>query len=144
MFGVMIALGAVTYAAVFNLNNLTRAVYRQYEATKEPWIRKMKEEPRGIWNKRAERYSGFKIKRFDTYPSEWLVIWYIITWPLRRCLGSTSSYIAKDQGTRKQSAETSDKANRNDDPNHNAWLIDHPPFPDLENSKLLHLCCSYF
>jgi hypothetical protein len=139
LFGVMIALGAVTYTVVFNLNNLTRAVYRQYEAAKKPWIRRMKEERRGVWNTRAERYSGFTIKRFDTSPSEWLVIWYIITWPLRRCLGSRTLYTAEDQSVPKQSTEMPEKGTGTDDANDDAWLKGHPPFPDLDDGKRLHL-----
>jgi hypothetical protein len=138
MFGVMIGLGVLTYTVVFNLNNLTRAVYRQYEMAKQPWIRKMTENG-GIWKDRAAQYNGFKIKRLDASPSEWLVIWYIIIWPVRRCLGLKSIYTTADQSTLQRSTERSDKAEGTNDLSDGGWLKDHPPFPPSEDSKCLFM-----
>ncbi len=135
MFGVMIALGVVTYTVVFNLNNLTRAVYRQYAAAKKPWIRKMKEDHGRMWNFHAERYTGFKIKRFDSSPSEWLVLWYILVWPVRRFLRSKTAHTAEDRSTPQQSTDGSDKATETDSHSDGGWLRDHPPFPAREDSK---------
>jgi hypothetical protein len=136
MFGVMIALGASTYTVVFNLNNLTRAVYRQYEAAKKPWIKRMKDEHDQAWSTRAERYNGFKIKRFDTSPSEWLVIWYILTWPLRQYL-LKSFQQTDDHVTPQQPKELPESAKPAAESNNLSWFNDHPPFPPSEESKCL-------
>jgi len=142
MFGVMIALGALTYVIIFNLNNLTRAVYRQYEAAKKPWIRRMKDERDHAWSNRAERYNGFKIKRFDTSPSEWLVIWYMLTWPLRHYLLPKFFRPIDRQVTPKKPTESPDKAKTVDESDSTSWLKDHPPFPPAEDSKLSSLSTS--
>lgn len=137
MFGVMIGLGILTYTLVFNLNNLTQAVYQQYEKVKLPWTREM-EKDGGIWKDRAIRYHGFSIKRFDTSPSNWLLIWYIITWPARRFLTpKTTSSIAQEEKVPQHPTERRDKSKGVDDPNDGGWLNDHPPFPPWEDSKCL-------
>lgn len=138
MFGVMIGLGVLTYTVVFNLNNLTRAVYRQYETAKRPWIRKMMENG-GVWKDRAAQYNSFKIKRFDASPSEWLVIWYILIWPVRLCLRSIKIYATADQSTLQRSTERPDKAKGTNDLSDEGWLKDHPPFPHSEDSKCLSM-----
>jgi hypothetical protein len=145
MFGVMISVAALTYAIVFNLNNITRAVYRHYETIKQPWIRRMREEHYKDWSDRAERYSGFKIKRFDATPSEWYVVWYIINWPVRLLLPkpsqtSESHIMNQDLKTtinKSQPTAELDISPAVDNFSDNSWLKDHPPFPiSEENGKI--------
>jgi amino acid transporter len=136
MFGVMIGIGVLTYLVVFNLNNLTRAVYRQYEAAKLPWTIKMFKSG-GVWKDRGMRYNGFKIKRLGTTPSEWLLIWYIISWPVRLFLGPKNVYTTDKQSILQHSEEKNNKLKGTDNPNNGGWLNDHPPLPPWEHGQWL-------
>ncbi len=137
MFGVMIALGVITYTIVLNLNNLSRTAYRRYEAIKRPWIKKMSDESNNVWSSRAQRYKGFKMRRIDSSPSEMLLVWYIITWPLRRCLSPKRRYTAEEGEKNQKAVSESEESIVNDNTIHESWLKGHPPFPTSEECKWL-------
>lgn len=81
----MVIVGVITYVVVFNLNNLVQSSSNWYDNLKRPWIKRMQNpfSSSDIWQARAENYSGFRHYRKSSKPSDWWIIWYIWSWPVR-------------------------------------------------------------
>lgn len=79
-----VLVGFVTYALVFNLENLAKLLGRVYFKQRRRLLRAMEEDPDPAWQDRRERFEGFPPDdEVRKSPSEWRTIWYL-THALRR------------------------------------------------------------
>lgn len=96
LFIVMLVVGLVTYSVVFNLNHIVQFVSIQYLLFRETIVDQMKDDGED-WNKLSSRFKEFKLQRFNTSPSEWWVLWYILSWPFRMAAARLRKASAKPQ-----------------------------------------------
>lgn len=78
----MVIVGLVTYGLTFNLDNIVQVFNRHYGQIKCQIVKSMDRDG-GHWEELAARYSGFKPERVDSTPSEWWVLWYVLTYPFK-------------------------------------------------------------
>jgi hypothetical protein len=89
LFAVMIIIGTVTLALVFNLDHVARSTYGYYDGLKRKAIKPMKKDT-DTWKDLAKKYESFEPLPADTKPSEWWVVWYIILWPFKAIIGKVA------------------------------------------------------
>ena len=129
----MIVVGVVTYSATFNLNNIVQFWSQRYEEIKNPIIKKMSEEEDQIWQQRASLYSGFRPRRENSTPSEWWVLWYLITYPFMPSHARKLFSRTEDQNG--QHLKTDAWASEGNQPQHRRELHLDDPSNDAEWMK---------
>ncbi|KAJ3484562.1 hypothetical protein NLG97_g7021 [Lecanicillium saksenae] len=86
-----ILVGAVTYAIVFNLENMAGFFGRLYNARKERLLHNMENDKKSYWREVRDRFEEFPPNEERKTPSEWWVLRYQVSRLFRRKSAKDSS-----------------------------------------------------